>query len=69
MDFKRYLYPQINWDARVISIKDERGIGKTTTAEQQAKSVIYMDDPKKVKENLLKSYWKESIRVCLTSGR
>lgn len=26
LDFKRYLYTQINWDARVISIKDERGI-------------------------------------------
>lgn len=55
LDFKRYLYTQINWDARVISIKDERGIVKTTTTEQQAKSVIYMDDPKKVKENLLKA--------------
>lgn len=26
LDFKCYLYAQINWDARVISIKDERGI-------------------------------------------
>ena len=25
LDFKRYLYPQINWDARVIGIKGERG--------------------------------------------
>ena len=28
--FKRYLYTQINWDARVISIKGARGVGKTT---------------------------------------
>ena len=28
--FKRYLYSQINWKARVISIKGARGVGKTT---------------------------------------
>ena len=28
--FKRYLYEQINWDARIISIKGARGVGKTT---------------------------------------
>ena len=28
--FKRYLYPQINWDARFIGIKGPRGVGKTT---------------------------------------
>ena len=28
--FKRYLYNQINWDARIISIKGARGVGKTT---------------------------------------
>ena len=28
--FKRYLYSQINWDARIISIKGPRGVGKTT---------------------------------------
>lgn len=28
--FKRYLYSQINWDARIISIKGARGVGKTT---------------------------------------
>lgn len=30
LDFKRYLYSQINWDARMIGIKGPRGIGKTT---------------------------------------
>ena len=28
--FKRYLYPQINWNARFIGIKGPRGVGKTT---------------------------------------
>ena len=28
--FKRYLYGQINWKARIISIKGARGVGKTT---------------------------------------
>lgn len=28
--FKRYLYDQINWNARIISIKGARGVGKTT---------------------------------------
>lgn len=35
--FKRYLYPQINWDARVIGIKGERGVGKTTMLLQRIK--------------------------------
>lgn len=28
--FKRYLYSQINWKSRIISIKGPRGVGKTT---------------------------------------
>ncbi len=28
--FKRYLYSQINWKSRIISIKGQRGVGKTT---------------------------------------
>lgn len=28
--FKRYLYTQINWQARIIAIKGARGVGKTT---------------------------------------
>ena len=28
--FKRYLYSQINWKTRIISIKGARGVGKTT---------------------------------------
>ena len=34
LDFKRYLYDRINWDARIIGIKGERGVGKTTIKEK-----------------------------------
>ena len=30
LNFKRYLYSQINWNARMIGIKGARGVGKTT---------------------------------------
>jgi predicted AAA+ superfamily ATPase len=33
--FKRYLYNQINWDARIIGIKGARGVGKTTMLLQR----------------------------------
>lgn len=35
--FKRYLYSEINWDARVIGIRGERGVGKTTMMLQRIK--------------------------------
>ena len=37
MSFKRYLYDRINWDARVIGIRGERGVGKTTMMLQRIK--------------------------------
>ncbi|MDR0574656.1 MAG: DUF4143 domain-containing protein [Tannerella sp.] len=37
----------------VVLIQGPKWCGKTTTAEQQAKSVLYMDDPKMRKTNLL----------------
>ncbi|MBQ4277418.1 MAG: ATP-binding protein [Bacteroidaceae bacterium] len=37
MRFKRYLYTQINWDARIIGIKGARGVGKTTMLLQHIK--------------------------------
>lgn len=30
LDFKRYLYHKINWNARIICIQGARGVGKTT---------------------------------------
>ena len=35
--FVRYLYGQINWDARLIGIKGARGVGKTTLLLQRIK--------------------------------
>lgn len=35
-----------------VLIEGPKACGKTTTAEQQAKSILYMDDPTKVKQNL-----------------
>ncbi len=37
LSFKRYLYRSINWDARVIGIRGERGVGKTTMLLQRIK--------------------------------
>ena len=37
MEFKRYLYPLINWDSNVIGIMGERGVGKTTMLLQRIK--------------------------------
>ncbi len=36
-----------------VLIEGPKWCGKTTTAEQHAKSILYMDDPSKVKENLV----------------
>ena len=36
-----------------VLIEGPKWCGKTTTAEQHAKSILYMDDPKKIKENLV----------------
>jgi len=37
LDFKRYLYREINWNARLIEILGSRGVGKTTLMLQKAK--------------------------------
>ena len=38
-----------------VLIEGPKWCGKTTTAEQQAKSVIYMDDPQHREQNLIKA--------------
>ena len=40
LTFKRYLYDKINWDVRLIGIKGERGVGKTTMILQHLKETI-----------------------------
>ncbi len=37
LDFKRYLYGQINWHVRLLGIKGARGVGKTTMLLQYIK--------------------------------
>ncbi len=37
LDFFRYLYPQINWDNRLIIIRGQKGVGKTTMLLQHIK--------------------------------
>lgn len=38
-----------------VLIEGPKWCGKTTTAEQHAKSVIYMDDPKQINDNLIRA--------------
>ena len=40
LQFKRYLYDQINWDVRLIGIKGARGVGKTTMLMQHIKETF-----------------------------
>jgi len=39
--FHRYLFNQINWEARLIGIKGPRGVGKTTLLLQRAKECLH----------------------------
>jgi len=39
LDFKRYLYDQINWESRLIEILGSRGVGKTTLMLQKAREL------------------------------
>lgn len=40
LTFKRYLYYKINWNVRLIGIKGERGVGKTTLILQHLKESV-----------------------------
>ena len=44
LTFKRYLYHQINWDVRMIGIKGERGVGKTTLVLQHIRETFHHPD-------------------------
>jgi len=37
LDFKRYLYPTINWNNRMFGLVEPRGVGKTTLLFQHIK--------------------------------
>ncbi|WP_165047823.1 MULTISPECIES: ATP-binding protein [unclassified Adlercreutzia] len=38
--FYRYMYPQVNWDGRMLGIVGPRGVGKTTMLLQRAKELV-----------------------------
>lgn len=44
LTFKRYLYSQINWDVRMIGIRGEKGVGKTTLILQHIKETFANPD-------------------------
>jgi len=44
LDFKRYLYPNINWNSRMFGIVGARGVGKTTLLLQHIKENHSADD-------------------------
>ena len=39
LKFKRFIYDKIDWDERLICIKGQRGVGKTTCARIFAKTI------------------------------
>lgn len=57
-----------------VLIQGPKWCGKTTTAEQQAKSVVYMDDPEYMAQNVElanlspKSCFQEKCLVLLMNG-
>ena len=53
--FHRYLYPHINWNNRLISVKGARGTGKTTMLLQRIKE--YFSDSNKVLYASLDNLW------------
>ena len=44
VDFQRYLFAEINWDARMIGIVGARGVGKTTLVLQHIKLNLQASD-------------------------
>lgn len=55
-EFVRYLYNEINWDARIIGIKGARGTGKTTMLLQRIK-FTFGDDYEKALYVSLDNLW------------
>ena len=62
--FHRYLYPQINWDNRIIGIKGNGGVGKTTLMLQHIKEAF--PDRSKVLYVRLDNMWFKTPQ-CLWS--
>jgi len=56
VDFKRYLFPKIHWNNRLIAITGARGVGKTTLLLQYIKTT-FGDAPKQVLYASLDNIW------------
>jgi len=54
LDFKRYLYPEVDWDSRLVCIKGARGVGKTTMMLQR---IAEMPDAEKALYVSLDNIW------------
>lgn len=54
LNFKRYLYPDIDWDSRLVCLKGPRGVGKTTLLLQHIKETL---DPGQALYVSLDSIW------------
>ena len=70
MEYKNRIADQLLRDKLeamgAVLIEGPKACGKTTTAEQQAKSVIYMDDP--TKQQLI-GKWLKPILVFCSKGK
>ncbi len=61
LGFKRYLYRKISWDSRVVGIRGERGVGKTTMLLQRIKEKY--TDPDETIYISLDHYWFRTHRL------
>ncbi len=57
LDFKRYIYSEIDWDSRLVCVKGARGVGKTTMILQQ---IAEMPDARKALYVSLDNIWMDA---------
>ena len=55
--FKRYLYPEVDWDSRLVCIKGARGVGKTTMLLQR---IAEMPEPSRALYVSLDNVWMDA---------
>ena len=60
LDFKRYLYSEVDWDSRLVCIKGARGVGKTTMMLQH---IAEMPNPEKALYVSLDNIWLDAKEV------
>lgn len=57
VNFKRYLYPEVDWNSRLVCIKGARGVGKTTMLLQR---IAEMPEPSKALYVSLDNVWMDA---------